>query len=274
MKLVQGRWQASLEDADQVLDESGMPLANLWPNVVRGLVGLRRDGDDRGHLDVAWQLAEALDEPLRRLPVLSAFAEKSWLTGELDPKVAQLASGAMHEAAATPAGAYAAGEVAVWLCRLGLLLERPDRVAEPYELSLDGRHAAAAAWFRDCGARYDEALALSDSNDPEDRLRGLEQLDLLGATAVADRLRLLMRQDGVINVPQRPRASTMANPNGLTNRQLDVAKLVARGLTNAEIAQRLYISPKTADHHVSAVLTKLGVPNRRHVVLVAQEIGL
>ena len=68
--------------------------------------------------------------------------------------------------------------------------------------------------------------------------------------------------------------STRANPAGLTNRQLDVARLVARGLSNAEIAARLYISPKTADHHVSAILTKMALPNRRAVVAQAAELGL
>jgi len=69
-------------------------------------------------------------------------------------------------------------------------------------------------------------------------------------------------------------ASTRANPGGLTNRQLDVARLVARGLSNNEIAGRLYISPKTADHHVSAILAKLGLPNRRAVVVQADDLGL
>ena len=76
------------------------------------------------------------------------------------------------------------------------------------------------------------------------------------------------------NVPIRPRASTRANPGGLTNRQLDVAKLVAQGLTNTEIGTRLFISAKTADHHVSAVLTKLGVENRRAVMMRAEELGV
>jgi DNA-binding NarL/FixJ family response regulator len=49
---------------------------------------------------------------------------------------------------------------------------------------------------------------------------------------------------------------------------------VARGFTNAEIAQRLYISPKTADHHVSAVLGKLGLASRRAVVVQADALGL
>ena len=49
----------------------GMPLATLWPHLVSGLVGLRREGLDGGHLEAAWQLADRLDEPLRRLPVLA-----------------------------------------------------------------------------------------------------------------------------------------------------------------------------------------------------------
>lgn len=91
---------------------------------------------------------------------------------------------------------------------------------------------------------------------------------------MADRHRAIMREQGLTNVPPRPHASTRVNPAGLTNRQLDVAKLVARGYTNAEIAGRLYISPKTADHHVSAVLAKLGLPNRRAVIIQADELGL
>jgi DNA-binding NarL/FixJ family response regulator len=117
-------------------------------------------------------------------------------------------------------------------------------------------------------------MTLGDSPDPGLRVRGIELLDRLGAIGTADRRRIELRTDGVAQVPQRPRASTRANPSGLTNRQLDVAKLVARGFTNAEIASRLFISPKTADHHVSAVLTKLDLPNRRAVVLRADELGL
>ena len=75
-------------------------------------------------------------------------------------------------------------------------------------------------------------------------------------------------------VPSRRRTSTVTNPSGLTSRQLDVARLVARGLTNAELAQQLYISTRTADHHVSAVLTKLGLGTRREVVRRADELGL
>ena len=53
-----------------------------------------------------------------------------------------------------------------------------------------------------------------------------------------------------------------------------MAALLAEGLTNAEIADRLIVSAKTVDHHVSAVLTKLGVSSRRHVRQAAAELGL
>ena len=117
-------------------------------------------------------------------------------------------------------------------------------------------------------------MAWGDSAEPADRTKGVELLDRLGAVGTADRRRAELRRDGVAQVPAKPRASTRENPGGLTNRQLDVARLVARGFTNAEIAARLYISPKTTDHHVSAVLMKLGVANRRAVVVRADELGL
>ena len=139
---------------------------------------------------------------------------------------------------------------------------------------LDGEYIEAGSWWRAAGDTFLEAMALADSPREEDRVRAVALLDKLGAVAAADRLRVDLRQDGVGAVPQRPRVSTRANPGGLTNRQLDVARLVARGLTNAEIAGRLYISPKTADHHVSAVLAKLDLPNRRAVALQAAELGL
>ena len=147
-------------------------------------------------------------------------------------------------------------------------------VAEPFRLTLTGRHEEAASWWHQAGTVFEEAMSYADSANTAARIRGIERLDLLGATATADRLRRGLREDGIEHVPPRPRASTQANPAGLTNRQLDVARLVARGFTNAEIAERLFISVKTADHHVSAVLMKLGLTSRRAVVVQAGELGL
>ena len=91
----------------------------------------------------------------------------------------------------------------------------------------------------------------------------------LGADPLAARLRATLRAYGVHRVPRGPRADTRANPAGLTARQLDVLTLLREGLTDAEIAGRLVLSVKTVNHHVSAVLDKLGVDNRHAAVRMA-----
>ena len=84
----------------------------------------------------------------------------------------------------------------------------------------------------------------------------------LGAQPLTSRAAARMRELG-LRVPQGPRQATRANPAGLTTRQLDVLNLLGEGLTNAEIADRLVVSPRTVEHHVAAVLTKLGARTRR-----------
>jgi len=71
-----------------------------------------------------------------------------------------------------------------------------------------------------------------------------------------------------------PRASSRANPSGLTTREAEVLALLAEGLSYAEVAQRLVLSRKTVSHHVSAVLRKLGEPSRTRAVAAAQRRGL
>jgi DNA-binding CsgD family transcriptional regulator len=276
LHLLRGRWDAALEDAAVVLAQRGMALGTMWPYLVSSLVPLRRGTEPAvdAPLEAAWQLAESLDEPVRRLPLLSALAEHGWMSGDVDPRVSGLAVDEMTRLGETPGAGWALGDLAVWLLRLGIPFDRPAELAEPFRLTLDGQHDAAARWWHEAGDQFAEAMALGDSDDPEHRIRGVELLDGLGATATADRRRVDMRADGIEGVPARPRESTRANPGGLTNRQLEVARLMARGLTNAEISAQLFISPKTTDHHVSAVLTKLGVSSRRDVMLQSEELSL
>lgn len=277
LRFSQGRWNAAMEDADHVLTQDGMPVARIWPLVVTGLIGLRRGGalnEDDDPLGAAWTLAEQIDEPLRRLPVLTALAEQMWLTGKADDRVTDLAVAAVASFDGQSGTEWVVGDLAAWLARLGLLQAAPEHMAEPHRLARDGRHADAADWWRQVGDPYAEAMTMSDSGDPRLRIQAVDRLDRLEASGTADRLRAALRRDGVDQIPAKPRTSTRSNPAGLTNRQLDVAKLVARGFTNAEIASRLFISPKTADHHVSAVLAKLGLPSRRAVMMQADELGL
>jgi DNA-binding NarL/FixJ family response regulator len=74
-------------------------------------------------------------------------------------------------------------------------------------------------------------------------------------------------------IPRGPRAASRAAPAGLTPRQLEVLHLLTAGATNAEIAESLVIAPKTVDHHVSAVLQKLGVASRREAAAAAARLA-
>ena len=121
--------------------------------------------------------------------------------------------------------------------------------------------------------QYEAALALTETTATGPVRRGLDMLDRLGAAAVADKVRLDLRAAGVTAVPARRRTSSLANPVGLTSRQIEVLHLMDDGLTNAELAARLYLSAKTVDHHVSAILAKLNVPNRREAVRRGRDAG-
>jgi DNA-binding NarL/FixJ family response regulator len=79
---------------------------------------------------------------------------------------------------------------------------------------------------------------------------------------MAQRVRHELRALGVRDVPRGPRRSTAADPAGLTTREIEVLALVADGLTDREIAARLFLSPKTVGHHVSSILAKLGARSR------------
>lgn len=115
-------------------------------------------------------------------------------------------------------------------------------------------------------------MALADGPE-EAKLGALEILDRLGARPMADRVRSQLRDLGLERVPRGPTKATLSNPAGLTSRQLEVLRLMAHGLSNTQIADELYVSKKTVEHHVSAVYSKLGVSSRSKAIRAAVEVG-
>jgi DNA-binding CsgD family transcriptional regulator len=271
LELMVGEWDDAAADADRLLDGPSAPLARTWPFLIRALVQLRKHGAGRGSLDDAWKLACRFGEPIRMLPVAAAIVELSWMTGEPDDRISECRE--LLTGGPITGLEWSRGELAVWLRRLGDSFDVVG-VAEPYRLLLDGAYEAAADDFHRRSMPYDAALALVDSGDPAFAARALDILDRLGADAVAAKVRRDLRSKGVSAVPARRRAATLANPAGLTTRQTEVLRLLDDGLTNAELAERLYLSVKTVDHHVSAILTKLDVTKRRDAVRRARELGL
>jgi DNA-binding NarL/FixJ family response regulator len=124
-------------------------------------------------------------------------------------------------------------------------------------------------------------------------LAGSQNLAALGATAVQHHERLDgsgyprgLRDEvrhgrldgesvhGVLRAAGHPSHRREAQPSGLTSREVEVLRLLARGLTTKEIAANLVISPKTAGRHIGNICTKIGVSNRGRGSLFAVTHGL
>ncbi len=146
----------------------------------------------------------------------------------------------------------------------------PETALEPFVLLDRGEWEKAAAYWDERGIPYETALALSFGGT-DAKLEALRILDRLGAIPLASKVREALKGEGVSHVPRGPSQETRQSPLGLTPRQAQVLELLAQDLTNAEIAEHLYVSPRTVEHHVSAILDKLGADGRRDAVAKARE---
>jgi DNA-binding CsgD family transcriptional regulator len=238
-------------------------------------------------LDRAWSIAVRSGEIQRIGPVGTACLEWGWLTGrtaEIRDRV-----DAAVTLAAQIGHVWYLGELRRYLLLVdgqpaegqpGAATGGPgpqvdvDLLPEPWRGGIRGAWQDAAARWETLGWPYERALELASSGEADATIAGLHALDGLGAAAAATQVRRRLRELGVRHIPRGPREETRSNPAGLTTRQMEVLRLVAEGATNAQIADRLVVSPRTVDHHVSAVLTKLGVTSRREVATRAVELGL
>ncbi|MDN3025811.1 LuxR family transcriptional regulator [Streptomyces sp. S.PB5] len=222
-------------------------------------------------LTEAREIAVRTRELQRTGPVAAALAEAAWLRG--DPAAVVAAARPVHAQAERVPGIPYRAELGYWLTKAGHPVSLDDS-DHPYALQARGRWRAAAARWQEAGCPYEHAGALAESPDPADKLTALTALDALGAEPRAHLLRTELRGIGVRHIPRGPLAATRENPAGLTRRQAQVMRLLAEGLTNAEIAARLVVSVRTVDNHVRAILDKLDAPTRRHAADRATRLGL
>jgi DNA-binding CsgD family transcriptional regulator len=274
-ELAQGRWTAAAETAAGILD---LPPSDVVSHRLSGLLALALVRARRGDpaywpmLDEAIELARASGDLQMIGWVAVARAEAAWLEGkthaiaEETEAAYELALGLRHR--------WYLGELACWRRRAGLCEQTPAGAAEPYRLQLSGNWARAAEQWRELGCPYEAALALADSGVEEPLRRALGELQRLEARPAATIVARRLRELGVRGVARGPRASTRSNGAALTARELDVLRLLTDGLRNAAIAERLYVSRRTVDHHVSAILRKLGVRSRGEAVAEAGRLAL
>ncbi len=272
-RLYQGRWAEAGEAARPVAESKhAAAITRIMALLALGRLRTRRgDPGAAAALDEALELSERTQTLQRLGPVRAARAEAAWLADDHARAIAE--ARAAWDLALHHRHAWHTGELGFWRWRAGDRVRLPTCAARPFAQQIAGDwRRAAAAWER-LGCPYEQARALADGDEAA-QLAALDIFDRLGARPDLERLRQRLRAGGVRHIPRGPRPGTRHNPFGLTGREAEIAGLLARALTNARIGARLHISPKTVDHHVSAILGKLGVSSREEAGRLAVKHGL
>jgi DNA-binding CsgD family transcriptional regulator len=236
-------------------------LASFGLSALGRLLARKADPGAGALLDRAWQAATRTNSVQAIALAGIARVEAAWLAGD-HQAASELARLPLERTAGRGAERYR-GELLRLLVRCGHPARGFAGCPPEYARGIEGDWRGAAEAWRSLGAPYEQALELAASGRPPELLDALRALDQLGAVAAADIVRRELRRLGVSRLPRRPLPRTRANPAGLTDRQVEVLGLLADGLTNAEIADRLVVSVRTVDHHVAAILSKLKVGSRR-----------
>ena len=267
-----GAWLEAGDATETVLAASTSLVTRLPALATLAHLRLRRgDPDVDSPLKEARTLAATAREIQRTAPLLAALAERAWLANDLASVVPDLLDGLAL--ARQQSSRWITGEIAVWLWRADALPESAGPLAEPYALELDGRWREAASSWSQLGCPYEAAWVLAAYGDEPALREALAELDRLGAEPAAQFTRRRMRATGVRRVPRGARTTTRQNPFNLTRREAQVLELMATGLRNSAIARKLFLSTRTVDHHVSAVLNKLGVTTRSEAIALAGRGG-
>ena len=267
-----GHWSEAGELAIAVLQRGqDSAIARNMAQLALGRLRARRgDAGTWSALDDALRLANESGHLQRIAPVRAARAEAAWLEG--DVARCRDEARAAYDFAARFRHAWFVGELAWWRHLAADTFERPDFAAPPYALQLQGDWPGAAAAWRELACPYEEARALALGNALSQRA-ALGIFERLGARPAADALRRLLRDAGVRGVARGARESTRNHPCGLTDSEMKVLALMTQQLRNADIAARLHRSVRTIDHHVAAVLAKLGVNSRNAAIQRAEREG-
>jgi DNA-binding CsgD family transcriptional regulator len=261
--LDQGDTIAAIRSAEAVLRHPRTSMVSrIVPLMVLARAWARTGGGDDGEtLAEAVELSYRTGETQRIAPAALAVSERSWVDGDF--AACEEAATRAWVTVGTVGSPWTRGPVATWLPD-AQAAAAAETLAPPYRAEALRRWDEAGRLWEELGSPYAAGLAWARSGTRAGLTRAAVRFDELGAEASAARARALARTQGW-STPRGRRATTRAHPQGLTRREAEVGTLLAQGLTNAAIADRLVLSPRTVEHHVAAVLAKLDVTSRHDV---------
>jgi DNA-binding CsgD family transcriptional regulator len=263
-----GKWEEALVLSEQILEGPyQQSLARISLESVRNTIRLRRgERLTSGFQDVVLE-AGRVGELQRLVTVTAVLLEKDWLEGSSENDEAMIRSCIEKIQERNQWWVYS--NVLTWL-------EITDRKELAGEIKPPGADIETdPEWSLEKREQdpYLQALLMSRGNVDQQK-QALTRLMEMGAEASAARIQGKLKEKGVTNIPRGPRSSTRENAAGLTRRQMEVLSLMATGMQNKEIADQLFLSAKTIDHHISDILSKLDVKSRSKAVARAMELGL
>jgi DNA-binding CsgD family transcriptional regulator/tetratricopeptide (TPR) repeat protein len=268
-----GQWDEAEAHAREVLDfENTCTAGRVMALCAAGRLATRRgDANASDILDQALELALRTDSMQRIMPARAARAEAALLRGDTAAAMEEARLGvSIARAARSP---WYTGELALALHLSGGGPVATEQCARPYVLEIEGRWREAADEWAQLSCPYEQARALG-RGDAAARVEAIALAESLGAQPLVEALRRDLRESGVGGGARGPRPSTQRNPRGLTAREVEILRLLCEGLRNSEIAERLFRSVRTIEHHVDAILRKLDVRSRSEAHAVAQREGL
>ena len=272
-KLENGNWKEAEQIAEELVQGEDQPsVSEIVALIVLVTIKMRR-----GDSDVLPLLLEAKEktlkttEPQRIVPLMAALMEYEWITGNnlvedavLDDVVKMVEQrGNMNEISA----------FAFWLSKARKKKLALKEIYPGYQVNNIKDAVKAADLWKQLKCPYDQAFALFEGNDDNKR-EAIEIVHKLSADALYEKMKFEMRSAGIKKIPRGIRKTTRSNPANLTDRELGVLQLLKDGLQNKEIASKLFISPKTVDHHISSIFFKLDVNSRAKAVQEAIHLSI
>jgi len=268
-----GNPKAAAAIAENLLsDPNQLGTAKMGSSIVMLTIKMRQGKNDILPLLLeAKNLIFKTQEHQRIIPLVIAILQYEWLSemSMLSDKELTTSIDLVQKVTAITLNS----EFDFWLKKVRKQDIQLPKLYEPYQLLKDGEVHLSASFWEKKHCYFEQAMALFEG-DEEDKKAALTILQQMEANAICEKIKMEMRAGGIKKIPRGQRESTKTNPMNLTNRELDVLQLLQKGIQNKEIAQSLFISPKTVDNHISNILFKLDVNSRSKAVHEAVRLNI